>query len=129
MITQFCPSLACIQGVQGLNRGISGTEGFAVCPCLAHSTMEKQGPCCCCATDSVSIFRACGLGQGKDSADDNGAHCLPSKVGNTAGFISSLSESLDQYQVSVKSNDGVDPNARGPCFKYTIHCSGLTCAV
>jgi len=77
-----------MKGVWGLNEGISRTLGFAVCPWLAHTTTEKQGQRCRGACDSVCIFRACGLGQRKDSGDDNGAHCLPWEVSNTEWFIS-----------------------------------------
>lgn len=83
---------------RGLNEGISRTQGLAVCPWLAHTTVEKQGQCCCCARDSVCIFRACGLGQRKDSADDNGAHCLPSRSATQRGlFLNEVS-----HLISIK---------------------------
>lgn len=54
----FAPPLQGHRGSLGIKGGYFAHTGIAVCPRLAHTTMEKQGQCCCCAWDSVCIFRA-----------------------------------------------------------------------
>lgn len=75
------------EGVWGLREGISHTQGL-LCVRGWHTPPWKNRVSAAAVPETRCASSGRGLGQRKDSADDNGAQCLLYDVSNTAGFIS-----------------------------------------